>query len=61
MNWREDVWKFVALVSAILTAIAAHTIKLPPAWEPAMPYVEFCAGVSAVIVAVYISKPVSKS
>lgn len=54
---RNDLGKLLTVLIAVLTAIGAHTITLPPAWEPAMPYVEFVSGVTAVVMAVLIKSP----
>jgi branched-subunit amino acid transport protein len=51
---RDDIWKAVTVVAAVISAIAAHSITLPPAWEPAMPYIEFVSAITAVVMAVLI-------
>lgn len=54
MIHRDDIWKLWTVLAAVLSAIAAHTVKLPPAWEWFMPYAEFASGVTAVVMAVLI-------
>lgn len=54
MIHRDDIWKLVTVIGAVLSAIAAHAVKLPPTWEWFMPYAEFASGVTAVVMAVLI-------
>lgn len=51
---QDEIWKLFVIAAAVATSIAAHTIKLPPTWEPAMPYIEFFSGLSAVVIAVSV-------
>lgn len=48
---RQDLTKAVLLLGMIATALTAHALTLPPAWAPAMPYVEFVAGIVAIVTA----------
>jgi hypothetical protein len=51
------LWKALSVLGLIAAAITAHQIKLPAGWEAATPYIEFTAGVVAIITAAYMQKP----